>query len=60
MAITVAHAVDYEPDDRYDHLVRPSCSCGWSISGYVTRRTAKHFVGRHVAASADRAAEMDL
>jgi hypothetical protein len=43
------HEITLEPDDKYEHLARPSCSCGWSKSGWGRRDLAAMFGTQHIA-----------
>jgi hypothetical protein len=48
----VQHEYWEEPDDKYGHLVRPRCICGWRLSGTTTASIAQSFYTRHLTESA--------
>ncbi len=45
---SVRHEFLADQDDKYDHLYRARCSCGWRGTGYALARMARIFHAQHV------------
>lgn len=42
------HEIIYEEDTVYDHLFRPSCSCGWHKEASHTKEVAVIYAQAHL------------
>lgn len=42
------HEITYEEDTVYDHLFRPSCSCGWDKAAFCGKDLAVMYAHSHL------------
>jgi hypothetical protein len=42
------HDISYEENTVYDHLFRPSCSCGWHKGGFCGKDLAVMYAHAHL------------